>query len=127
VAITEDHDSTKLTDALREWREAERTTEKAQTALEATKRAAAAAKVALDAIADMAHEAELTLQAAERARDVSLRAAVEAGAALDLANGELVGGETAATDAQAAFEAARDTYKAAQERAYAKDRSPTDR
>ena len=88
--------------------EAERTTEKAQTALEATKRAAAAATVAVDAIAEMAREAELTLQAAERARDVSLRAAVEAGAALDLANGELVGGETAATDAQAAFEAARE-------------------
>ena len=114
--------SANLPDLLEAWREAERATDSAQAALASAKRAAVAAKVAADAVAEMAHVAELTLQAAEHARDVSLRAALEAGAAVDLANHEVVTSETTAADAAATFGVARDTYKAAQQRAFERER-----
>ena len=103
-------------------RQAERATDSAHAALASARRAAVAAKVAADAVAELAREAELTLQAAERARDVSLRAAVEAGAAVDLANREVAGGESSASDAVATFDRARDTYQAAQQRAFDREK-----
>jgi glycerol dehydrogenase-like iron-containing ADH family enzyme len=110
VSTFEDYDSTKLADVLAVWREAERVTERAQTALGSARRAAVAAKVAADAVAELAREAELTLQAAERARNISLRAALEAGAAVEIADLEVTQVEGAVGLANGAFESARDTY-----------------
>ena len=119
--------SASLPHMLEAWREAERATDSAQAALASAKRAAIAAKVAADAVAELAREAELTLQAAERARDVCLRAAIEAGAAVELADREVAAGESSASGAASTFDLARDSYQAAQQRAFDREREKPQR
>jgi hypothetical protein len=112
MAHDQGHDSaTKLSDLLTVWRAAERATLTAKTALDSARRAAVAARIAADAVSEMATNAEKTLEAAQRARDVSLRAAREAGAAVDVADAEQVIGEASLADAGSAFGAAKDAYQ----------------
>jgi hypothetical protein len=100
-----------VSDLLESWREAERTTTAANSALEAAKRAADASKKAADAVAETARSAELTLESAERSRDVASQAAREASAAAGVALDEHTLGEGALSDANTALDRARERYQ----------------
>jgi hypothetical protein len=100
-----------VSDLLEVWREAERTTTAARSALGPAKRAADASKKAADMVAETARSAELTVESAERSRDIALDAAREATAAAGIALDDHATGEGALSDANAAVDRARERYQ----------------